>query len=370
MSAQYAVTTYSLPSGTTSLEGTELGRLFPNEVVEPTGVRERFALTSVGDVWEQHEPLEYLIDGLIPEASVSQFVGDGGSKKTWALIDMAVCVALGDDWLGFPLKQSGVLWIDEENGSHRMRRRLYMALNGHLVKPGTDLPIHFTCLNGANFRNTEGVDNDVNKLHVLIEQTRAGLVVIDPQVNVTGGAKENSAEEMQPFFANLKKVADATGAAIVIIHHNNKNGDYRGSTAIKGAVDVMIGVESKPDSDFINFKNNKVRDDKVGNFSAVATWQQEKEQFSLSASEPKEKSESKDKMGKPKRYVLRYLLEHGNSQLKEIKDNADTCAPTSARDAVYDLTDERYVKRTDDGNQLQAEYDLTAVGRQLAGTLK
>lgn len=326
------------------------------EITQP----DRFAITWANEVYNASEPLAFLVDGLITKGSVNLLVGEGGSKKTWAALDLAVCVSMGSNWLDFQTEQATVLIVDEESGPRRLRRRLYETLNGHLIQRADNAPIAFTSLNMMSLRDLE----DVNALHIMIEQTGAGLVIVDALADIMPGADENTVKDVQPVFMNLRRVAEATRAAILVIHHSNKqNGEYRGSTAIKGAVDLMLMVKSEPSSRYINFQAEKARDIEPKEFTGIATFQGETSQFYLTASEV----ENKTHFSKSQRYVLLYLLEHGNSTLDDIKNKADTCEPRTAKDAVYVLADKGYVKRTDTGGRgIQAEYDLTDEGRKLA----
>ena len=217
---------------------------------------ERFALSWADSVYDASEPLAFLVDGLITKGSVNLLVGEGGSKKTWTALDLAVCVAMGARWLDFQTEQTPVLIVDEESGPRRLRRRLFETLNGHLVKRDDAPPIAFISLSLTDLRNID----DVNALHAMIEQTRAGLVIVDALADIMPGADENAVKDVQPVFMNLRRVAELTKAAIVVIHHSNKQNGYRGSTAIKGAVDLMLMVESTPESKYVTFTVEKARD--------------------------------------------------------------------------------------------------------------
>jgi DNA-binding MarR family transcriptional regulator len=338
----------------------------PNKT-EPTAAPDRFTIRWADSVYDQAPPLEFLVgmdrNGLITKGSVNLLVGEGGSKKTWAALDLAVCVAMGTNWLDFPTQQSAVLIVDEESGERRLKRRLFETLSGHLVKREDAPPIAYTSLNLLDMRKAD----DVNALHVAILEASAGLVIVDALADIMPGADENAVKDVQPIFAQLRRVAEATQAAIIVIHHSNKaNGGYRGSTAIKGAVDLMLMVESAPESKHITFKVDKARDIEPRTFSAVANFATDAAQFYLSACEVRQ---AKEHMGKGERFVLGYLAENHNVDIETIADNATTCAPATARSAVYSLAEKKYVTRTDDrktGRGNKATFDLTDAGRELA----
>lgn len=339
----------------------ELLRLQASQPDEPEpGTPGRFVLRWVDAVYEQTAPLEFLIEGLITKGSVNLLVGEGGSKKTWAALDLAVCVATGAKWLDFPTRQAPVLIVDEESGERRLKRRLLETLNGHLVKREDVPPIAYLSLNLLDMR----APDDVTALSMAIRESNAGLVIIDALADIMPGADENAVKDVQPVFMKLRQIAELTQAAIVVIHHSNKQNGYRGSTAIKGAVDLMLMVESAPKSPYITFNAEKARDIEPVQFTARATFVQDPPQFYLSTTEINPKQSA----NKGQRWVLRYLTEHGNSAMDDIVSDPDTCQPATARTAVYSLADSGHVKRTNSGTGrgVKAEYELTDSGRELA----
>ena len=323
----------------------------------------KFRTFRAESVYDQAPPLEFLIgedkNGLITKGSVNLLVGEGGSKKTWAALDLAACVSIGKNWLDLPTKQTTVLIIDEESGERRLRRRLFESLNGHLIKREEAAPIVAASLCQFDARNLD----DINALHVLIMQEGAGLVIIDALADVMIGSDENSVRDVQPVFLNLRRVAEATQAAIILIHHSNKQNGYRGSTAIKGAVDLMLMIESPIGSKYITFNAEKARDIEPRTFTALATWTEG--QFYLTATDVNPKAQT----NKSQRHVLRYLLEHANATIDSMAGAAAFTAPT-IKQAVYALIDSKDIERTNPelgtGRGIKATFDLTLKGKQLA----
>lgn len=320
----------------------------------------RYVLRSASDALRPQPPIEWIVENLFSAGSVSLVVGEAGSKKTWSLIDLAVSVARGETWLRFPTTPAPALVVDEESGSRRLARRLGQTLRGH--KADEQTPLYYVSLAAFDFGKLE----DVNILHGLILQTGARFVVIDALADVMPGRDENAVQFVQPVFIALRRVAESTQAAIVIIHHSNKAGGYRGSTAIKGAVDLMLQVESQPDSPNVDFRTEKARDTEPLTFAAVAHFEPERFYMTESAGGPS------IKLGKAQEFVIRYLTTNANATIDEITGHADTCSPEAARRAVYSLAGEKvgYVVRTDDGGSggrgLKAAYSLTDNGREYA----
>jgi hypothetical protein len=298
----------------------------------------RYIIHRAAEALRPQEPIDWVVERLYSTATINLLVGPGGTKKTRSVLDCGVCVATGVDWLGFLTKQTPVLYIDEESGPRRFARWLGETMRGHGAGP--DTPIYYVSLACFNLCD----EADLNELQTLIVGSGAGLVFIDAMADIMLGADENSVSDVQPVFHGLRRVAAATGAAIVLLHHANKAGGYRGSTALLGAVDLLLMVESKAESLNINFECAKARDFEPHKFAATAHFLPD--MFNLAAMPAIAKGEY---LSKSERYVMRYLEEHGDSPLTDIMDHADVCAPTTARSAVYALADKGRIERKDAG---------------------
>lgn len=318
---------------------------------------ERYRLFTARDALEPLPPIDWVIENLIPVGTVTLVFGDAGSKKTFAMADAAVCVALGKQWLDFPTVQGPVLFVDEEMGGRYIRERINISLLGHFGDAET--PFFYTSLAGFDL----GIPEDVEELHRLILFTGARLVVIDALIDVMPGRDENSTKDTGPIFRSLKQAAATTGAAILVIHHANKNGGYRGSTAIKGGVDLMLKVESSQGSNIVTFDTEKPRMIARTTFAARAVWGEG--EFYLVGVDTS--SAEFQYLGKAQEYVIRWLAGNGPSEMVDIMGHADTTSENGARQAVYALAKLKMVERIDRGGPgTKAIYDLTETGRAWA----
>jgi hypothetical protein len=218
---------------------------------------------SAADALEPQPPLEWVLENLIPACSVGMLVGAPGSKKTYSLLDLAVKVSTKQDWLGFKTTQSNVLILDEESGPNRVKRRLSGIIRAH--SGDASLPIYFTSLAHLDLRKP----NDLGTITQLIQNHHAKLVILDALADFMLGGDENAVQDVQPVFQNLRLIAEVNQCAIIVIHHVNKNGGYRGSSAILGAVDFLIKQISAVDSDTITFETEKLRDGEPVTFHAL-----------------------------------------------------------------------------------------------------
>lgn len=330
----------------------------------PQTAKARYRILSASDALLPPPPTEWVVKNLIEAGTLSAIYGDPGCGKTWALLDLSVSVGLGKDWLNFETKKSTVLLIDEESGERRLMRRLGEVLRGHHADEKTPI---FSVSYG---RFDLGNRHDPRELEALIQTTGAKLVIIDALSDVAPGRDENATKDMKPILLALKSIAEDTNAAIIVIHHSNKQGGYRGATTIKADVDIMIKVEKEKHKDLITFTSEKVRDGASVNFSARANWMtlDPKEFWLDSFNVPN----SKRNYNKAQRYILLYLFQNGESASKDMIDRRDPIVDPAAKTISNELSNLKaalLVERTDNGGTSAGTYKLTDLGKQEAENL-
>jgi len=322
----------------------------PPQDLDFEGIAARYVVRDYDFIMQDHPPTQYIIDGFIEEGSLNVWVGKFGSKKTWAALSAAACVSVGKPWLYRETKQGNVLIIDEESDDRRLSIRIKSALAGELITERA--PIKFISQGQFNFLKQP---QDQDLLIKEITEAGASLVFIDALVDVMAGGDENAVKDTQPVFMALRRVAKITNAAIVIIHHTNKMGDYRGSSAIPGALESMIQIESKPDSDLIVFKSLKVKDGQQVKFGALAIWVEG--QFYLTTSgEIAEKAF----LNKSQQYVLDYFTEQGDSSLQQLDEYAGGLyATVTLKAAIQKLINDKVLTRKNQGGKrIEAIYGI------------
>ena len=167
----------------------------------------------------------YLVEGLIPAATVGMFVAQGSSLKTWTALDVGRAIASGEAWLGrFPTKKGRVVILDFESGEYELHRRMYL-LNGGQEIDG---------LGASCYPNARIDDEAVWKQ--LATMKDLALVIVDSLAAGAPGVDENDTRVSTPLKM-AARFTEATGASVLFIHHSRKDdGDdrkmVRGSTAI------------------------------------------------------------------------------------------------------------------------------------------
>jgi hypothetical protein len=84
------------------------------------------------------------------------------------------------------------------------------------------------------------------------------MITLDTLSRALGGADENSNTDIAIVMNNCERIAHATGAAVVILHHTTKDGQaYRGASALKN--NTYGHLEISRDDDLIHFKIGRIK---------------------------------------------------------------------------------------------------------------
>jgi len=250
----------------------------------------------------------WIIHGLLAKRWVMMIFASPGAKKTYAALDIGVAVSQGEYWLNYKTIKSKVLLIDEESGERRVLRRAGDAFRGHGVEQDDNfigLSFH-----GFNLLSTKGKED----FFAVIEQAKPDLVIMDVFANFMLGGEENAVKETLPVLHVMRQAAERFNCGILVLHHDNRSGGYRGSSALKGAVDMMLKAESEPDKSLITFTAEKTRDVITKPFDATAHFEPGK--FWLSPATMTETAAQAPR--KATQRVVGYLSAHGPATIKII----------------------------------------------------
>jgi hypothetical protein len=161
--------------------------------------------------------LEEIIEGVLHEGCKMIISGSSKAGKTWSLINLAIAASNGLPWLGMPVKQSKVLYLDFELkkffGTDRIKRVTKATFNGE-IKPNHHLD--YWPLRG---HRAELLDL-LTKIRA--ERREYDLIILDPYYKLATGIDENDAKAVGEIVNLIEDFSEETGAAIVFAHHFSK----------------------------------------------------------------------------------------------------------------------------------------------------
>jgi hypothetical protein len=181
---------------------------------------------------------EYLIPDLLPCPGTVMIHGAGGDGKSMSAWTIAKHVARGIPFSVrghmVPVQSGPVLILNGDQSEVQVQQQLrdleFQASDPVTVVMGWDLNWYY-------------------RFTKLIEKHRPKLVIID---SITGCSRGSAFDENKKEFASpIYWLANNNGrtfpaCTILLIHHANKTGGFRGSTAIRDAVDEVWGLR-RPD---------------------------------------------------------------------------------------------------------------------------
>jgi hypothetical protein len=188
----------------------------------------------LGEYDRPKEDREWIIADLVPKGSTMLVYADGGVGKTLLLYDMIDSIYREKTFLGHPIVErvrASIIQTDEPENDFKER----MAEKGMF-----DLDV-FACIQWSF--------GALRQLEDHIIRDEIGLVLID---SFASNSRFATTEEKDAAHAavlyRLRDVAQRQNCTIIVIHHSNKNGTARGSTAIRNNVSEVWNLR-KPNKD-------------------------------------------------------------------------------------------------------------------------
>jgi hypothetical protein len=196
----------------------------------------RYEPVHVADVANRPPPT-WLVDKLLPEGEIAMIYGPSGVGKSFVALDLAFCVALGEQWMDRTVRQGPVVWIAAEAaGSMRNRAKAYAQANG----------LHLDLAELWMIGDTPSLmdQDEAAILTQAVSSKHPRMIVVDTLAAASGGANENSGEDMNLVMESCRRMHKATGALILLIHHTGKDETRgaRGWSGLKAAMQTEIFV--------------------------------------------------------------------------------------------------------------------------------
>ena len=187
---------------------------------------------NAADFWDNIPPLApCLIENVLRQGHKMLLAGPSKAGKSFSLIELAIAVAEGKQWMGFQCAQGKVWYVnlelDDISCKHRIKD-VYKAMN---ISPNN--------LDNLDIWNLRGKSMPMDKLAPkLIRRAREKkyiAIIIDPIYKVITG-DENSADQMAAFCNQFDRICTELNTAVIYCHHHSK-----GSQAGKRTMDRASG---------------------------------------------------------------------------------------------------------------------------------
>jgi len=190
----------------------------------------------------EDEPVEWLIQDVLPKKAFAALYGPPGSYKSFVALDIAEAVATGRTWMGREVQAVGaVLYICGE-GFGGIGARIKACKMHHATQAGAEIYVIRAAINMRS--SAEDFDLLVASIKDLMDRTgiQFELVQIDTLARAFGGGNENNSEDMGAFIHNAGRIQRMLNCAMMVLHHSGKDATkgLRGHSSLLGAVDTQL----------------------------------------------------------------------------------------------------------------------------------
>ena len=207
-------------------------------------------LMSIEELMEIDIERDFTIPDILPSPFVVLLFGSGGDGKSMCAWALAKHIATGNPFVVrgklMPVKKGPVLLLNGDQSLVQLKEQLEEI--DYPVKSETRLMSDWSLQSYAKFIK-------------LMNELQPRLVVIDSLIGCSGGKgfDENKSDFATPLYwltQNNGSLFPAT--SIVIVHHANKQGGFRGTSAIRDGVDEVWALK-KPSEQLLSTVGSHAR---------------------------------------------------------------------------------------------------------------
>ena len=210
-------------------------------IVDQISFEESKDIMSIKELMETETEREYLIPDVLPHPSVVLIYGAGGDGKSMSAWALAKHIALGKPFVvrgnHVPVKQGPVVLLNGDQPLVQLKEQLQEV----------DFPI-----TADSMIQTDWQLQRYAQFIKLMKKHQPKLVVIDSLIGCSGGRAfdENKSDFATPLYWLTKNNGVLfPKTTILIVHHANKNGGFRGTSAIRDAVDETWALRKPTDEE-------------------------------------------------------------------------------------------------------------------------
>jgi hypothetical protein len=213
-----------------------------------------YAIDPLPELLKQQQHLDWTIEHWLESGTLGVVVGPEGSFKSFLVSDWGMSVATDREWQGMRVKPGRVLFIAGEGRTGLIRRMRGWCMHHEAVADQLYL--------GRSPIELIGPE-DAERI---AELGQFALVVIDTLARNFGPGSENDQRDMSEAVKNADRIREATGAAVLLVHHTPLEGREegklrpRGSSALAGAADAIFTVQFDKASKVVTVSSIKQKD--------------------------------------------------------------------------------------------------------------
>lgn len=185
--------------------------------------------------------IDWIMDGYLAKSSVTLVAGSAGAGKSHWVYGMAAALGRGNNFCGRESTFSRSVILSEEPAGMIKEKcdRYGLTDESTRVVHG---PQAWTGHTWEEYLRAAAKEAERFQAEVLIVDTFAVWAKL-------AADDENKSGAIQAFLAPLLQIARTQQIAVVVLHHQGRSGNVRGSTAFEGTVDIALGLSRFTDDD-------------------------------------------------------------------------------------------------------------------------
>lgn len=216
-------------------------------------------------VAKEFQPLEFLVDGLLPLGGCAMLAAPPKRRKSFLVQDLCLSIATGRPFIGRKTRQGRTLYLALEDGLRRLQTRQNAIL-------GESTASHDCMYAVAAPKLDAGLSDAIRAWK---SQTDGVLVAVDVFQRIRPeGTKTNDYQLDYGAVSPLNDLANELGITIMLVHHTRKMEnpddvfqDISGSNGIYGALTTVWMLRGGEQRDDVNatlfFQGKDIESDSV-----------------------------------------------------------------------------------------------------------
>ncbi len=172
----------------------------------------------------------YIGGGWLPQQGKALFYAPAKMGKSYFALHLARCIGAGEDFLGLPVSQGRVLYLQFELG--------IKVLQDRMKSTGQAYPEVFV---GTNF--SLKLPNGKKQLVDALDAVKPKVLILDPLYKALKG-DENLEADIMPILDMLDEIIESYECSVIIIDHTGKDRERgaRGSSVKEDWVDSYLEI--------------------------------------------------------------------------------------------------------------------------------
>lgn len=186
----------------------------------------------------------YAVKGWLRRREVSVLYGPSNVGKSALVCHLGHCITTGAPFFGARVRPGITLHVGAEAPGSILDRM-------SACPSGPADPPYIVREAAVDLPDAPAVDTFITELHRITAMAGhdIALVIFDTLARSIGASDENSASVMTAVVDAADRIARASGAHVMLVHHTGKDSDRgaRGSSSLRAAVDTEICLQPEED---------------------------------------------------------------------------------------------------------------------------